>query len=69
MTRSGAKTATTASKAARATAGHDVDDRVIYDTTTGNVWYDADGNGIGAAQLAATFDNHPTVAATDITVI
>src|SRR5439155_10072951 len=25
-----------------ATAGHDADDRVVYDTKSGNLWYDAD---------------------------
>ena len=55
--------------AAGAAAGHDADDRLVYDTTTGNLWYDADGNGAGAAQLAAIVDNHPTLAAADIVVI
>jgi serralysin len=55
--------------AAGATAGHDENDRVIYDTTTGNLYYDADGSGSGAAQLVATIQGHPAVAATDMAVI
>ena len=55
--------------AAGATAGHDANDRVVYNTSTGSLYYDADGNGSGAAQLIATFSGNPAVAATDITVI
>jgi Ca2+-binding RTX toxin-like protein len=48
---------------------HDANDRVIYNTSAGSLYYDADGNGAGAAQLIATFTGNPAVAATDITVI
>jgi Ca2+-binding RTX toxin-like protein len=51
-----------------ATAGHDGSDRVVYDTATGNLWYDADGNGAGAAQLIATLDGSASLVATDIVV-
>jgi serralysin len=51
------------------TAAQDADDRFIYDSATGNLYYDADGNGAGAAMLFATLSNHPTLAASDIVVI
>ncbi|HEX6691306.1 MAG TPA: M10 family metallopeptidase C-terminal domain-containing protein [Burkholderiales bacterium] len=52
--------------AAGATSGHDATDRVIYNTSNGNLYYDADGNGSGAAVLVATLNGAPTLAATDI---
>src|SRR5205823_2999747 len=55
--------------AAGASSGHDSDDRVVYDTSSGNLWYDADGSGSGAAQLIATLQGAPALAATDIAVI
>src|SRR5207248_6512592 len=51
-----------------ATGGHDVDDRIIYNTSTGQLFYDADGNGPGAAQLIATLEGAPPLVATDINV-
>src|SRR5207248_4960823 len=54
--------------AAGATGGHDADDRIVYDTSTGNLWYDADGNGAGAAQLVATLQGASALSATDIVV-
>ena len=51
------------------TSGRDASDRLVYDTTTGNLYYDADGSGTGAAQLVATLQGHPALAATDIAVI
>ena len=47
----------------------DTSDRVIYNTATGELWYDADGNGAGARQLIATLQGAPTLAATDIHVV
>ena len=52
-----------------ATSGQEADDRVVYDTSTGDLYYDADGSGAGAAQLIATFQGNPAIAANDITVI
>src|SRR4029450_7069155 len=46
---------------------HDANDRIIYNTTTRQLWYDADGNGSGAAQLIGTLNSGATIVATDIT--
>ena len=48
---------------------HDADDRVLYNTSTGQLWYDADGSGTGAADLIATLQGAPGLAATDIEVV
>ena len=50
------------------TSGRDATDRIIYNTTTGQLFYDGDGNGAGAAQLIATLQGAPTLASTDISV-
>jgi Ca2+-binding RTX toxin-like protein len=56
--------------AAGATGGHDADDRVIYDTTSGNLYWDADGSGAGVAQRIATVQTtFSTISATDIAII
>jgi serralysin len=39
------------------TTGQDSDDRLIFDTTAGNLYYDADGNGAGDAVLVAHLGN------------
>ena len=50
-------------------AAHDANDRVLYNTSNGQLYYDADGSGGGAAQLVATLTTIPAIAATDIAVI
>ena len=54
--------------AAGATTGHLAADRVIYDTNTGALYYDKDGNGSGAAVQIGVLDNHPTLAYTDVLI-
>jgi Ca2+-binding RTX toxin-like protein len=51
-----------------ATRGHDRDDRVIYDTSTGNLYYDADGNGAGGAMRFFHLQGAAMLVATDISL-
>ncbi len=50
-------------------AAHDADDRIIYDSATGRISYDADGNGPGAAVLFALVAPGSTVTASDFLVV
>jgi Ca2+-binding RTX toxin-like protein len=52
-----------------ATSGHDGDDRVIYNTSTGDLYYDSDGDGLGGSQPIATLSGAPDLGAGDILVI
>jgi Ca2+-binding RTX toxin-like protein len=45
------------------------DQHLIYDQTSGSLWYDADGAGGAAQQLVATLTNHAALAAADILVL
>src|SRR5436190_5866993 len=51
------------------TAGGDADDRIIYNSATGQILFDADGTGAGAAVLFATVQAGTVLAASDFTVI
>jgi Ca2+-binding RTX toxin-like protein len=50
-------------------AAVDADDFVIYDATTGKLFYDADGNGAGAQKLVASFDGLPALTASEFFII
>lgn len=48
------------------TSAQDASDRLIYDDTTGDLWFDADGSGIGEAVLIATLLDAPALTANQI---
>ena len=50
-------------------AAEDSSDRVIYNTSTGELWYDADGSGTEAAAVIVVLQGAPTLVATDIEVV
>ncbi|WP_075289167.1 calcium-binding protein [Pararhizobium arenae] len=43
---------------------HDASDRIIYETDTGELYYDFDGNGSGGAQLVAILDANLSITET-----
>ena len=51
------------------TSAGDADDRILYDAATGALYYDADGNGAGAAVQFATLTGAPALTASDFVVI
>ncbi|WP_262271408.1 M10 family metallopeptidase C-terminal domain-containing protein [Microvirga yunnanensis] len=53
----------------KAGVAHDADDRIIYDTDSGALFYDADGSGQGAAVQFARLSKNLNVAATDFVII
>jgi len=55
--------------AAGAVKGNDANDRVVYNTTTGALYYDADGSGSGAAVQIALLGTSTTTSFSDFAVI
>lgn len=51
------------------TIAKDADDRIMYDQTTGKVFYDADGNGAGSAVHVATLATKPALTASAFFII
>jgi Ca2+-binding RTX toxin-like protein len=49
-------------------SAQDADHHLLYDTATGQLFYDADGSGFEPALLIATLTGKPALAATDILV-
>jgi Ca2+-binding RTX toxin-like protein len=56
-------------KAAGATQGHDKSDRVIYNTSTGALYYDKDGSGSQNAVKIAILANDPALSFTDFIIV
>jgi uncharacterized protein (TIGR01370 family) len=50
-------------------AAADADDRIVYNSATGQLFYDADGNGAGSMVQFASLVGTPTLTASDFTVI
>ncbi len=69
FTQLGGPGALSASAFVTGTAAADADDRIIYNSATGQLFYDADGNGAGAAVLFATLQGAPVLTASDFMVI
>ncbi|QZD92887.1 M10 family metallopeptidase C-terminal domain-containing protein [Qipengyuania xiapuensis] len=51
------------------TSAQDADDRIIFDSATGNLWYDEDGAGGAAAQLVAKLNLSAGLTAQDFLVV
>jgi len=65
----GALAASALRQGAGATQGADADDRLVLDTATGNLYYDADGSDAGVSVQVAQLAGISAIAASDIVVI
>ena len=65
----GGLAAVTASNFVTGTSAQDADDRIIYDPNTGALFFDADGNGAGAAVQFAALSTGLALSASDFMVI
>ena len=54
---------------AGATSAHDADDRIVYDTKSGKLYYDADGKDGAAAVQIATLSGAPRLDAGDFVIV
>jgi Ca2+-binding RTX toxin-like protein len=54
---------------AGAIAAHDSDDRIVYNTNNGDLFYDPDGIGFSAATKFAVLDTHPTISNANFFVV
>jgi Ca2+-binding RTX toxin-like protein len=50
-------------------AAQDANDRIVYNSTTGQLFYDADGNGAGGQVLFAMLQSSPALTASDFIMI
>jgi Ca2+-binding RTX toxin-like protein len=56
--------------ASKAGTAHDASDRILYDTDSGQLFYDRDGNGGTYGRLLiATLDKHPGIGAADFLIV
>ena len=69
LTATGALGATMLRSGAGISAAADSDDYLIYNTSTGALYYDADGNGAGAAVQFAVLTGNPLLTAGDFVVM
>lgn len=65
----GVLTAASFWSAAGAVTAHDATDRIVYNSTTGDLYYDRDGLGGAAAIKFAMLTTHPTVTNADFIII
>ena len=56
-------------EAAGATAGIDASDRIVYNLTNGNLYFDSDGVGGAASKLFATLTGAPNIGDADFLIV